>query len=97
MRVLALWILAFGIAVSPAIARAAGTGDDKDSTAAKKADTAKATTDSNAPAASSKADAPAKPATIEAAAGAKRRVEGTAPRNGSHATEPEGRKCPPGE
>jgi len=63
MRVLALWILAFGIAVSPAIARAAGTGDDKDSTAAKKADTAKAATDSNAPAASSRADAPAKPAT----------------------------------
>src|SRR5215469_1835555 len=63
MRVLVLWILAFGIAVSPAIARAAGTGDDKDSTAAKKADTAKAATDSNAPAASSRADAPAKPAT----------------------------------
>ena len=35
MRALALWILAFGIAASPAIARAAGTGDDKDSTAAK--------------------------------------------------------------
>src|ERR1700751_2695464 len=65
MRVLALWILAFGIAVSPAIARAAGTGDDKDSTAAKSADSAKAAadkTDSNAPAASSNSDAPAKPA-----------------------------------
>src|ERR1700751_4486919 len=65
MRVLALWILAFGIAVSPAIARAAGTGDDKDSTAAKSADSAKAAadkTDSNAPAASSNSEAPAKPA-----------------------------------
>src|ERR1700721_2423983 len=62
MRVLALWILAFGIAASPAIARAAGTGDDKDSTAAKKADTAKAATDNKTPAASSKSDAPAKPA-----------------------------------
>ena len=49
MRVLALWILAFGIAASPAIARAAGTGDDKDSTAAKKADTAKAATDNKTP------------------------------------------------
>jgi hypothetical protein len=62
MRVLALWILAFGVAASPAIARAAGTGDDKDSTAAKKADAAKAATDNNTPAASSKSDAPAKPA-----------------------------------
>jgi hypothetical protein len=62
MRVLALWILAFGIAASPAIARAAGTGDDKDSTAAKKADTAKAATDNKTPAASSTSDAPAKPA-----------------------------------
>jgi hypothetical protein len=62
MRVLALWILAFGIAASPAIARAAGTGDDKDSTAAKKADAAKAATDNKTPAASSKSDAPAKPA-----------------------------------
>jgi hypothetical protein len=62
MRALALWILAFGIAASPAIARAAGTGDDKDSTAAKPADTAKAATDNKAPAASSKSDAPAKPA-----------------------------------
>jgi hypothetical protein len=62
MRVLALWILAFGIASPPAIARTAGTGDDKDSTAAKKADTAKAATDNKTPAASSKSDAPAKPA-----------------------------------
>jgi uncharacterized coiled-coil protein SlyX len=62
MRALALWILAFGIAASPAIARAAGTGDDKDSTAAKPADAAKAATDNKAPAASSKSDAPAKPA-----------------------------------
>jgi uncharacterized coiled-coil protein SlyX len=62
MRVLALWILAFGVAASPAIARAAGTGDDKDSTAAKKADAAKAATDNKTPAASSKSDAPAKPA-----------------------------------
>ncbi len=62
MRVLALWILAFGIAASPAIARAAGTGDDKDSTAAKKADTAKAATDNKTPAAPSTSDAPAKPA-----------------------------------
>jgi uncharacterized coiled-coil protein SlyX len=63
MRVLALWIPAFGIAASPAIARAAGTGDDKDSTAAKPAGTAKAATDktdSKTPAASSKSDAPAK-------------------------------------
>ncbi len=62
MRALALWILAFGIAASPAIARAAGTGDDKDSTAAKSADTSKAATDDKTPAASSKSDAPAKPA-----------------------------------
>jgi hypothetical protein len=62
MRVLALWILAFGIAASPAIARAAGTGDDKDSTAAKKADASKAATDNKTPAASSTSDAPAKPA-----------------------------------
>src|SRR5271169_3920953 len=65
MRALALSILAFGIAVSPAIARAAGTGDDKDSTAAKPADSAKAAagkTDSKAPAASSNSDVPAKPA-----------------------------------
>jgi len=62
MRALALWILAFGIAASPAIARAAGTGDDKDSTAAKPADAAKAATDNKAPAASSKSDAPGKPA-----------------------------------
>jgi uncharacterized coiled-coil protein SlyX len=54
-----------GIAASPAIARAAGTGDDKDSTAAKPADTAKAATDktdSKTPAATSNSDAPAKPA-----------------------------------
>src|ERR1700751_4390301 len=62
MRALALWILAFGIAASPAIARVAGTGDDKDSTAAKPADAAKASTDNKAPAASSKSDAPGKPA-----------------------------------
>ena len=62
MRALALWILAFGIAASPAIARAAGTGDDKDSTAAKPAGTAKAATDNKTPDASSKSDAPAKPA-----------------------------------
>jgi len=62
MRVLALWILALGIAASPAIARAAGTGDDKDSTAAKKAETAKAATDNKTAAASSKSEAPAKPA-----------------------------------
>jgi hypothetical protein len=62
MRALAPWILAFGIAASPAIARAAGTGDDKDSTAAKSADTSKAATDNKTPAASSKSDAPAKPA-----------------------------------
>lgn len=62
MRALALWILAFGIAASPAIARAAGTGDDKDSTAAKPAGTAKAATDSKTPDASSKSDASAKPA-----------------------------------
>jgi len=65
MRVLALWILAFGIAASPVIARAAGTGDDKNSTAAKKADTEKAAadkTDSKTPTASSKSDAPGKPA-----------------------------------
>jgi hypothetical protein len=61
MRALALWILAFGIAASPAIARAGGTGDDKDSTAAKPADAAKAASDSKTPAASSKSDAPAKP------------------------------------
>ena len=62
MRALALWILAFGIAASPAIARAAGTGDDKDSTAAKSADTSKAATDNKTPAASSKSETPAKPA-----------------------------------
>jgi uncharacterized coiled-coil protein SlyX len=62
MRVLALWILALGIAASPAIARAAGTGDDKDSTAAKKAETAKAATDNKTAAASAKSEAPAKPA-----------------------------------
>ena len=62
MRALALWILAFGIAASPAIARAAGTGDDKDSTAAKPAGTAKAATDNKTPDASSKSDAPAKAA-----------------------------------
>ncbi|MGA9999934.1 MAG: hypothetical protein WBQ04_07430 [Candidatus Acidiferrales bacterium] len=62
MRALALWILAFGIAASPAMARAAGTGDDKDSTAAKPAGTAKAATDNKTPDASSKSDAPAKPA-----------------------------------
>jgi hypothetical protein len=65
MRVLARWILAFGIAASPAIARAAGTGDGKDSTAAKPEVTAKAATDktdSKTPAASSKSDAPTKPA-----------------------------------
>ena len=62
MRVLALWILALGIAASPAIARAAGTGDDKDSTAAKKAETAKAATDNKTTAASAKSEAPAKPA-----------------------------------
>jgi hypothetical protein len=62
MRVLATWILALGVALSPAIARAAGTGDDKDSTAnAKKADTSKSATE-NTPAAPSKTDATAKPA-----------------------------------
>jgi hypothetical protein len=68
MRALAIWILAFGFAASPAIARTAGTGDGKDSTdAAKKADTAKsaaaaksATGDKAADA--SKTEAPAKPA-----------------------------------
>jgi hypothetical protein len=65
MRALALWILAFGVAASPAIVRAAGTGDDKDSTATKKpADTAKAATDKDnkTPTASSNSEAPAKPA-----------------------------------
>jgi hypothetical protein len=68
MRALAIWILAFGFAASPAIARTAGTGDGKDSTnTAKKADTAKsadaaksATGDKAADA--SKTEAPAKPA-----------------------------------
>src|ERR1700722_13463963 len=59
MRALALWILAFGVAASPAIVRAAGTGDDKDSAATKKpADTAKA--DNKTPTASSNSEAPAK-------------------------------------
>jgi hypothetical protein len=63
MRALALWILAFGVAASPAIVRAAGTGDDKDSTATKKpADTAKAATDNKTPEASSNSEVPAKPA-----------------------------------
>ena len=62
MRVLATWILALSVAVSPAIARAAGTGDDKDSTAnAKKADTSKSAAE-NTSAAPSKTDATAKPA-----------------------------------
>jgi len=62
MRALALWILAFGVAASPAIVRAAGTGDDKDSAATKKpADTAKAA-DNKTPTASSNSEAPAKPA-----------------------------------
>ena len=62
MRVLALWILAFGVALSSGTARAAGTGDDTDSTAAtKKADAAKSTTD-KASAVSSKTDATGKPA-----------------------------------
>src|SRR6202008_2573518 len=62
MRALALWILAFGVAASPAIVRAAGTGDDKDSTATKKAaDTAKAA-DNKTSTASSNSEAPAKPA-----------------------------------
>ena len=68
MRALALWILALGIAASPAIARAAGTGDDKDSTAAKPAVTAKAATDKTdktddkTPADSSKSETTTKPA-----------------------------------
>src|ERR1700721_291267 len=62
MRVLAFGCVVFGTAPPPGKAGAAGTGDDKDSTAAKKADTAKAATDNKTPAASSKSDAPAKPA-----------------------------------
>ena len=61
MRALAIWILAFGFAASPAIARTAGTGDDKDSAAAtKKADASKKATDQPA-AATSKTETPAKP------------------------------------
>lgn len=61
MRALAIWILAFGFAASPAIARTAGTGDDKDSAAAtKKADASKKATDKPA-AATSKTETPAKP------------------------------------
>jgi len=73
MRVLAIWILAFGFAASPAIARTAGTGDDKDSTnTAKKADTAKsadatksATGDKAADASKTEAVAKPAPASLE--------------------------------
>ncbi|MGH9746827.1 MAG: hypothetical protein ACRD59_12050 [Candidatus Acidiferrales bacterium] len=62
MRALAIWILAFGFAASPAIARTVGAGDDKDSTVTtKKADTAKGTPGDKT-AAASKTEAPAKPA-----------------------------------
>jgi hypothetical protein len=61
MRALAIWILAFGFAASPAIGRTAGTGDGKDSTdTAKKVDTSKATADHKTDA--SKTEIPAKPA-----------------------------------
>jgi hypothetical protein len=60
MRALAIGILAFGLAVSPAIARSPGTGDDKDSTS-KKADTSK-DAPVNTPATPAKTEAPAKPA-----------------------------------
>ncbi|MGA8145011.1 MAG: hypothetical protein WB987_14075 [Candidatus Acidiferrales bacterium] len=62
MRALAIWILAFGFAASPAIARTVGTGDDKDSTAAnKKVETSKVATDKKA-ADASKTETPATPA-----------------------------------
>jgi uncharacterized coiled-coil protein SlyX len=62
MRVLAIGLLALAFAASPAIARTAGTGDDKDAAvAAKKVDASKPATDKSAPSAS-KTEAPAKPA-----------------------------------
>src|SRR5271154_978538 len=60
MRALAIGVLAFGLAVAPAIARTPGTGDEKDSTS-KKADTSKDAT-ATTPAAPAKVEAPAKPA-----------------------------------
>lgn len=62
MRVLAAWIVALGLAVSPAIAGTGGAGEDKNASAAK-SDTSAAkdktgTTGADTP----KADAPAKPA-----------------------------------
>ncbi len=62
MRALAIGLLAFAVAASPAIARTAGTGDDKDAAApAKKVAAPKPAADKSAPS-DSKTEAPAKPA-----------------------------------
>jgi hypothetical protein len=62
MRVLAAWILAFGLAVSPALAGTGGAGDGKDATPAKASDNSAAgETAGNSSAAATKTAAPASP------------------------------------
>ncbi|MGB0034279.1 MAG: hypothetical protein WBP79_02250 [Candidatus Acidiferrales bacterium] len=61
MRVLAAWIVALGLAVSPAIAGTGGAGEDKNASAVKP-DTSAAKDKTGTTADTSKADAPAKPA-----------------------------------